>query len=190
MSAENSRKVVDAIGMLELRSIARAIETGDAMLKAADVILIQSTPVCSGKYIILIGGAVADVQASLTAGKEVGKDLIIDELLIPNVHPDVFPALMAATRVEEGEAVGVIETLTCAAGIVAADRAAKTGKVKLMEIRIARGLGGKAYVTLTGEVSAVRAGVEAGAAEAAAEGLLVQSVVIPSIHPRMLENLL
>lgn len=187
---EEQRKPMDAIGMLELRSIARAIETGDAMLKAADVILVQSTPVCSGKYVVIVGGAVADVNSAMNAGRDVGKDLIIDELVIPNVHPDVFPALMAATTIDTAEAVGVIETLTCAAGIVAADLAAKTGKVKLIEIRIARGLGGKAYVTLAGEVSAVRAGVEAGTASAASAGLLVQSVVIPSIHPRMLENIL
>ncbi len=190
MVAQEPRKPMDAIGMLELRSVARAIETGDAMLKAAAVQLMQAQPVCSGKYVIIVGGPVADVTAAINAGKETGRDLIIDELLIPNVHPDVFPALMAATAVEKAEAVGVIETLTCAAGIIAGDRAAKTGKVQLIEIRLARGIGGKAFVTLAGDVAAVQAAVAAGAAAVAEAGLLLQSVVIPAIHPRMLENLL
>jgi microcompartment protein CcmL/EutN len=190
MPKTKKNKIVDSIGVLELRSIARGIEAGDAMLKAADVQLLQSTPVCSGKYVVVVGGPVADVQAAMAAGKHIGSDIIIDELLIPNVHEDVFPALMAATSVEDVESIGVIETLTSASGIVAADLAAKEGRVKLIEIRIARGLGGKAYVVLAGEVSGVRAAVEAGSAAVAESGLLLQSVVIPSIHPRMLENLL
>ncbi len=190
MPRETHKKIVDAIGALELRSIARAIEASDAMMKAAEVQLLQSSPVCSGKHVIIIGGAIADVEMAMNAGRDVGKDLIIDELVIPNVHEDIFPALMAATELDKAEAIGIIETLTCAACILAADKAAKTGRVNLIEIRIARGLGGKAFVTLAGEVSAVRAGVEAGAASAASAGLLLQSVVIPSIHPRILENLL
>jgi microcompartment protein CcmL/EutN len=181
---------MDAIGLLELRSIAKGIETTDAMMKAADVTLVQSTPVCSGKFVVIIGGDVASVTASLTAGREIGQDLVIDELLIPNVHPDIFPALMATTTVDGILAVGIIETLTCAACIVAADLAAKAARVKLMEVRIARGLGGKAYVTLCGDVAAVRAAVEAGARYPADEGLLVQSVVIPSVHPDVGQSLL
>lgn len=188
--AETNNKIVDAIVALEFRSVARGIEAGDAMLKTAEVKLLQATPVCSGKYVLVMGGPVADVRAALATGKEVGKDLIIDELLIPNVHPDVFPALMAATTVETAESIGVIETLTCAACILAADIAAKTGRIKLLEIRIARGLGGKAFAIMAGPVSSVRVAVEAGAASAGEAGLLVQSVVIPSIHPRMLENLM
>ncbi len=190
MPDKGTSKTLNAIAALEFRSIARGIEAADAMLKAADVTLLQGTPVCSGKYVLIIGGAVADVQASLDAGRVVGKDLVIDDLLIPNVHGDVFPALVAATAVEEAESIGVIETLTCAAGIIAADKAAKTGRVRLLEIRIARGLGGKAFVILSGEVSAVQAAVDAGAGSAGESGLLVQSVVIPAIHKQMLENLM
>jgi microcompartment protein CcmL/EutN len=43
-------------------------------------------------------------------------------------------------------------------------------------------LGGKAFCTLTGDVAAVRAAIDAGAAVVAEKGLLVNKVVIP--HPR------
>jgi microcompartment protein CcmL/EutN len=181
---------VDAIGLLEYRSIAKGIESADAMLKAAEVDLLQATPVCSGKFVIVIGGALASVSAALNAGRQVASDLIIDDLLIPNIHPGIIPALMAATTVDKIEAVGIIETLTCAAAIVAGDLAAKAANVQLLEVRVARGLGGKAYVTLCGEVSAVRAAVEAGSAAAAERGLLLQSVVIPSAHPDIAKSLL
>jgi microcompartment protein CcmL/EutN len=126
----------------------------------------------------------------MNAGREIAPDLIIDELLIPNLHADIIPALMSATTVEKIEAVGVIETLTCAASIVAADKAAKVANVKIMEVRIARGLGGKAYVTLCGEVGAVRTAVESASADAAEQGLLVQSVIIPSAHSDLAKGLL
>ena len=42
-----------AIGMVELSSIARGIETSDFMVKAAQVDLIRSSTVCPGKYIIM-----------------------------------------------------------------------------------------------------------------------------------------
>jgi microcompartment protein CcmL/EutN len=181
---------LDAIGLLEYRSIARGIESADAMAKAAEIDLLQATPVCSGKFVIVIGGNVASVTAAMNAGKQITPELIIDELLIPNIHADIIPALMAATTVDKIQAVGVIETLTCAAAIVAGDKAAKAAKVKILEVRIARGLGGKAYVTLCGDVGAVRSAVEAGTAEAAEQGLLVQSVVIPSAHPDLARSLL
>jgi len=45
-----------SIGVLEFRSIAKGIEATDAMLKAANVQLILSMPLCPGKYITIIGG--------------------------------------------------------------------------------------------------------------------------------------
>ena len=42
-----------AIGMVELSSIARGIETSDSMLKAAQVELLRSVTVCPGKYMVI-----------------------------------------------------------------------------------------------------------------------------------------
>ena len=51
-------------------------------------------------------------------------------------------------------------------------------------------LGGKAFVSLTGSVSAVRTAVEAGARIIGAKGLLVNKVVIPNPRPELLAGLL
>jgi len=64
----------------------------------------------------------------------------------------------------------------------------KTGNVRLLEIRLAMALGGKAFVTLTGDVSSVQAAVEAGAARVAEKGLLVNRVVIPAPRPELLRE--
>jgi len=56
----------------------------------------------------------------------------------------------------------------------------------LIEIRLAMALGGKAFATLTGDVAAVKAAVDAGAAIVAEKGLLVNKVVIPSPRKELL----
>jgi microcompartment protein CcmL/EutN len=56
-------------------------------------------------------------------------------------------------------------------------------------LRIANGLGGKSYFTLTGEVSDVRSAVEAGAGLAEERGLLVREVVIARPHADLVRHL-
>ncbi|HNJ44352.1 MAG TPA: BMC domain-containing protein, partial [Acidobacteriota bacterium] len=74
--------------------------------------------------------------------------------------------------------------------IEAADAAAKTADVRLLEIRLAMALGGKAFVTMTGTVAAVQAAVSAGAAVLGAKGLLVNKVVIPRPRKELLTEMI
>lgn len=83
----------NAIGMLELNSIALGVETSDVMVKAARVNLLRASTVCPGKYIVIIGGEVSAVEAAMRSGRANAKDALIDELLIPNIHPKVAPAI-------------------------------------------------------------------------------------------------
>ena len=73
--------------------------------------------------------------------------------------------------------------------IEAADAAAKAAKVQLLELRLAMALGGKAFVTLTGDVAAAQAAVDAGAAVVASKGLLVNKVVIPAPRRELLSEI-
>lgn len=169
-------------GLIELSSIAAGINVTDAMLKAAEVDLVVARTICSGKYMVLVRGDVAAVQASVNAGVTVGDFSIIDSFVIPNLHDAVFPAISGASKVAYLEALGVLESFSVASLIEAADAAVKAANVELLEIRLAMALGGKAYCTMTGNVAAVQASVNAGAAVLADKGLLVNWVVIP--HPR------
>jgi microcompartment protein CcmL/EutN len=179
-----------AVGCVETSSVAKGIESADGMVKAAKVRLLASHPVCPGKYIVIVGGEVAEVQAAVAAGERLATDTLVDTMVIPNVHSQVFEAFTASTAPERVEAVGLIETFSMVAAIVAGDEAVKSARVDLLEIRLARALGGKGYVLLTGEVSAVTAAVEAGVQAARSQGLLLGSVVIPSPHPDLVRNLL
>ena len=174
-----------AIAAVETSSIAQGTVVGDAMVKTAEVELLEARALSPGKYWVLIGGGVAEVRSALRAGIEVAAETLLDSLFIPQLHEMVTPALRADVPGGDDDALGVLETLTAAAAIVAADRAAKAARVLIRTIRLANGLGGKGYVFVSGEVADVQAAVEAGRAEALERGLLVRSVVIPRLAAQM-----
>ena len=180
----------NAIGLIEYSSIARGIGSADAMLKAASVELVLSRTICSGKFMNLIAGDVQAVKASVDAGEQHAQEAVIDTFIIPNVHPDVFPAMSSSTDVSKLDALGIIESFSVASLIEGADAAAKAAEVKLIEIRLAMALGGKAFVTLTGPIGAVRAAVEAGREVISRAGMLVNIEVIPSPRAELLKDIL
>ncbi len=171
----------NAVGLIEITSIAMGYQVQDEMLKAGSVELLLARTICSGKYLIIVGGGVGAVQASVARAMESATDGLIQHVLIPNVHTSVFPALSGTVELapEEFGALGVIETFSAAAAIQAADAAAKAANVTPYRIHLAMAIGGKGFVLLTGDVAAVTAAVAAGAKTATDEGLLVNSVVIP-----------
>ncbi len=171
---------MNAIGVVELISIARGYAAADAMLKAANVQLHAAKPVCPGKYAILVYGGVADVQSSVEAGVEAGGQFVVDELVIANIHPSVWPAVTGVLPPPAIQALGIIETYSIASTVLAADAAVKAAVVSLVEVRLALGLGGKAFATVTGEVSDVTAAVEAATTLAGDRGMLTEAVVIPA----------
>jgi bacterial microcompartment shell protein len=179
-----------AIAAIETSSIAQGTVVGDAMVKTAEVALLEASPLSPGKYWVLIGGDVAPVRAAYRVGVDVAADTLLDSLFLPQLHDGVLPALRGMVTSLDDDALGVIETLSAASAIVAADRAAKAARVTLRELRLANGLGGKGFVYVTGDVSNVQAAVDAGRAEAREKGLLVRSVVVPRLHPQMKERML
>lgn len=177
----------NAIGMVELTSIARGIETSDYMVKAAQVDLIRASSICPGKYVTIIAGETGNVKASMAEGVKQGGEFVVNTLLLPNVHPQLIPAISMTTQVPPGGAVGVMEFFSVASAITAADVAAKAANVTLIEVRIGFAVGGKGYVTLTGDVGAVREAVAAATREAE---LVVSTSVIPRPAPQVFQSLL
>lgn len=182
--------MIKAIGFVEFVSIAKGIEAADAMLKTSRVELLDARPICPGKYIVLVWGEVSSVYNSVQAGKQIGEASVVDDFVIPNVHPSVIEAISCSTKVSALEALGVIESFSIAALIVAADSAVKAGEVELIEIRVGTGIGGKSFVTLTGEVGDVTASVNVGTDTCREKGMLVESVVIPSPHKDLTAHIL
>lgn len=177
-----------ALALIDFSSIAVGIEAADAMVKRADIAVIRAGTVQPGRYLVLIGGTVAEVQESLAAGREVGGDAILDLVFLPNVHPDVVGAIGGGRVPGPTDALGVVETTTVASAIHAADAGIKGADVRLVEVRLADGLGGKGIVLYSGLVADVEAAVEIGVGVLERPDLLVRQVVIPQLHAEMWEN--
>ncbi len=174
-----------ALALLDFSSIATGIQAADAMVKRAQIDTIKAGTVQPGRYLVLIGGTVADVQESLAAGREVGGNAVLDHVFLPQVHPAVVEAIGGGRLPVRTDALGVVETTTVAAAIHAADAGVKGADVRLVELRLADGLGGKGIVLYSGLVANVEAAVEIGVAVLRRPELVVRQVVIPQLHPEM-----
>ncbi len=171
-----------ALALLEFSSIAAGIQAADAMVKRAVLAVIHAGTVQPGRFLVLVGGSVAEVEESLKAGRETAPDALLDYLFLPGVHPDVVRALGGGRELKTGQgALGIFETHTVAAAIRTADAGVKGAQVNLMEIRLADGLNGKGIVLFTGLVSDVEAALDL-ADKALLPGQKVRAVVIPQLH--------
>lgn len=179
-----------AIGMIEYTTVSTGIQAADTLVKTANVEIIEAQVVCPGKYIVIISGELSAIKASVDAAKVQFGEKLIDSFVLGNVHEGVFPAIYATVNVESPRAMGVIETFSGASAIVAADAAAKTADVVLVELRIARGMCGKSYLIITGEVAAVNAAIERAKVAAGDKGMLLDYSVIPNPDPKLWEKVL
>jgi microcompartment protein CcmL/EutN len=177
-----------ALALVDFSSIAVGIQAADAMVKRAELDLIRAGTVQPGRYLVLIGGSVAEVQESLAAGREVGADAVLDDVFLPHVHPDVVAGIAGGRVPDANDALGVVETSTVASAIHAADAGIKGADVRLVEVRLADGLGGKGIVLYSGIVADVEVAVQLGVDVLERRDLLVRQVVIPQLHAEMWEN--
>jgi microcompartment protein CcmL/EutN len=172
-----------SIGLIELSSVAAGFRAADTALKAGDVRLLLSRSICSGKFMVLLGGDPASVQSAIAAACAAADGFLIDHVVLASIHPDVLAAIGRASAPTPGAALGILESFNIAAMIRAADAMAKSANVTLFELRLAMALGGKAFCGITGDVSSVNVAVKAGALSLATAGVLVDAVVIPRPHP-------
>lgn len=189
-----------ALGLLELRSIARGIVLSDAVVKRAAVRLCLSRPVSPGKHLTLFCGDVADVEEAFQAGLAVAQagSALCDSLLLAQVHDEVLAALAgtgalaqtraAALREEADVSLAIIETFSAAAALLSADAACKAAAVRLHTLRLCDGLGGKAYYVLCGSQADSEAALQAAEA-ALTPGLLLARELIARPHPDLLSAL-
>lgn len=168
---------MDSLGIIESRSIAAGAVLADIMVKAAEVTLLKAGTICSGRYMIHVGGDRAAVAASVTAAEAAGYSLA-GSYTIGGVSPQVLQALKRGLAVQGQGAIGVVECRTASSGIAAADEAVKRSAVELARIVTGQGINGKSYFVLTGDVASVREAVDA--ARETLGKALVEAVVIPS----------
>ena len=178
----------NAIGILELSSIAAGYETQDTILKAAHVELIIARTICSGKYLIVIGGSVSSVSAALDAGSEKAEGFLIEKLNIPNIDRQVFSALSGCVTLDEKscQAMGILETFSATPIIEAADAAVKAADVTLFRVHVSMAIGG--FMLICGDVASVNMAIGVAKEQIKDTGMLVHSTVIPSASKELFND--
>lgn len=176
-----------SIGLVEVKNISKGIVVTDEMLKSAGVHLISSGAVCPGKFVTIVGGELSAIHAAVDRAKLIAEDAMIESFVIGNLGDNVYEAVCGTASVTKHGALGIVETFTAASAIEAADAAVKSGDIELIEVRIARGMGGKCFVSMTGDVADVKAAVDAGAKIAAEKGVLINTELIANPHPELWE---
>ena len=80
-----------ALGMVETRGLVGAVEAADAMVKAANVVLIGSEYVGGGFVTVMVRGDVGAVKAATDAGGAAAKRIgeLVSIHVIPRPHENV-----------------------------------------------------------------------------------------------------
>ena len=179
-----------AIGMVEYKTVSTGLLVADTMLKTAQVEIIEAQTVCPGKYIVLLRGDLSAINACIEVARTRYSEHLIDSFILGNPHESIFAAIYGATQIEKINALGILETFSAASIIVAADEAAKTAQVELIELRIARGMCGKSYLLLTGEVAAVEAAIAKAKTAVGENAMLLDSAIIANPDGKLCKSIL
>lgn len=179
-----------AIGMIEFKTVSAGITAADQMVKTSEVELLEAQTVCPGKYIALIAGDLSAVRAAVDRAAQTRPDEMIDSFVLGNPDESIFPAIYGSSQIDEINALGILETYDAASIIVAADIAAKTAIVKLIELRIAKGMCGKSYMLITGEVAACEAAIQKAKASVGEKGMYLDSSVIARPDAQLCKSIL
>jgi microcompartment protein CcmL/EutN len=179
----------ESLALIELHSIARGYVVADGMLKKAPVDLLQCRTISPGKFLVLVEGDVASVDEAYRCGLQIAGDRLVDKLFLPNAHPELGPALEEKRLgPTDRESLAVIETVTVAVTVLAADAACKAAQVRITEMRLGSGIGGKGTFTLAGLLPEIEAAVEA--VTAIVDSALLQATeIIPAPHEDLVDKL-
>jgi microcompartment protein CcmL/EutN len=159
-AADPLRAERPALAAMELASVARGIVVLDQMAKRAETSIVAARTLSPGRYLIVLSGALAEIEEAMDAARETAAEDRVDEVLLADPHDGVRDALAGDTIPELGESLAIAELLDVCATLLAADRALKEADVRLLELRLGAGLSGKGVFTLTGALHMVQAAVE------------------------------
>jgi len=177
------------IGFLEYISVAKGIEAADLILKNTAIEILLAAPNCPGRYQILFTGDVGAVEEAVELGRSAADFNFLDSLVLPRVDERVVNAFYGSGVTDLGDSVGVLETMTMTAVIEGADTMVKAADVRIVELRLGKGLAGKSFVIVTGTVQDVRSAVNAALDTVKERGVVISSVVIPSISKELIRHL-
>src|SRR5260370_6918745 len=181
-----------AIGMVETKGLVPVIEAADAMVKAANVQIIQYAKAGSGLATVVVTGDVGAVRAAVDAGAIAARR--VGSVISVHIIPSLDAAVAEAFRYGDAKdgaaapspgALGRICTKGYLAAVEAADAMAKSANVDVQGLEMVGG--GLVTVIVTGDVAAVHHPTDTGAAAAGRVGEVASVDVIarPQVDVRM-----
>jgi microcompartment protein CcmL/EutN len=183
-------KKVPALAVIEFREIPAGIHATDAMLKKAPIAFVKSGTITRGRFLTVIGGTTAAVEESLAEGLFCGGGAVLDHLLLADVHPHVYDAILGERRPASGGSLAVIETETVASNVRAAEMALKGTGVELVEIRLAdSGLSGKGISIYVGDLHDIEAAVAIVLGYLHQAGVDVRHQIISAPHDALVRQI-
>ena len=178
------------IGFLEYISIGKGIEAADLITKNTAITLLLSAPNCPGRYQILFSGDVEAVKEAVELAHGIADFNFLDSLILPGVDSKVISSLYGPDISDIDESIGVFETMTMTAAIEGADTMVKASDVRIVELRLGKGLAGKSYVIVTGTIHDVQNAIDAALDSVREKAVVISSVVIPSISKDLIQHLI
>ena len=178
------------IGFLEYISVGKGIEAADLISKNTAIEILLSSPNCPGRYQILFTGDVDAVKSAVKLAESSADFNFLDSLVIPRLDDRVISAFYSPGTIDIKEGIGIFETMTMTAAIEGADAMVKTADVDIIELRLGKGLAGKSYVMVTGTLHDLRPAMDAALEIVKDRGVLISSVIIPSLNPELIKHLL
>ena len=152
--------------------------------------MIKSGTVSRGRYLIIIGGSTASVEASLNEVLAIGQGSVLDHVFLPDIHARVHDALLGQRVPVALDSVAILETDTVAANVRAAELALKGTGVQLVELRLADyEMSGKAISVYSGKLHEIEAAMELAADFLRGRKGYVQHRIIPRPHEALAQHL-
>jgi len=172
-----------SLALLEFAGAAAGILAADRLLKMAPVALLRCGTVHPGRYLVLVGGTVAAPAEAHAAGLAAAAplDAVVDDVCLPDPHPQLASALGGERRPPAGEALGVVEVDTSPALLRALDAALKAVSIDLVEVRLGDDLGGRALALVSGRLTDVQAALEVACARRGERAAAFAGTVLPRL---------
>lgn len=172
-----------SLALLEFSGAPAGILAVDRMLKMAPVALLRCGTVHPGRYLALVGGTVAATEEAHAAAVAVGCELkaLVDEVCLPDPHPQLVAAVGGVRRACGGESLCVIEVGTSPALLRALDAVLKAVPVELAEARLADDLGGRALAVLGGSLADVQEALDLARARRGQNADWLGGTVLPRL---------
>jgi microcompartment protein CcmL/EutN len=179
-----------AIAIVEFGDIPTGMFATDAMLKVAPIAFIKCGTVSHGRYLTLVGGTTASVEESLREGLFHGGPSVLDHLLLADIHPRVYEAMLGWRKPGTVGALAIVETDTVAANVRAAEAALKGTPVDLLEIRLAdTGLSGKGVSIFQGSLPDIEAAIDLATRHLGNAGGQLRHRIISSPHEALIRQI-